>query len=66
MRQDRATRFSSWPPCVLEGYERSLAIGKRAKAICEKLGLPYVFKASSTRPTALPWNPSGDRVWKKG
>ena len=33
-------------PCVLEGYERSLAIGKWAKAICEKLGLPYVFKAS--------------------
>ena len=33
-------------PCVLEGYEHSLAIGKRAKGICEKLGLPYVFKAS--------------------
>lgn len=33
-------------PCVLEGYERSLAIGKRAKAICEELGIPYVFKAS--------------------
>lgn len=33
-------------PCVLEGYERSLKIGQRAKAICEKLGLPYVFKAS--------------------
>lgn len=33
-------------PCVLEGYDRSLMIGKRAKAICEKLGLPYVFKAS--------------------
>lgn len=33
-------------PCVLEGYEHSLAIGKTAKAICEKLGLPYVFKAS--------------------
>ncbi|MCI2109733.1 MAG: 3-deoxy-8-phosphooctulonate synthase, partial [Acidaminococcaceae bacterium] len=33
-------------PCVLEGYEHSLAIGKRAKAICQKLGLPYVFKAS--------------------
>jgi 2-dehydro-3-deoxyphosphooctonate aldolase (KDO 8-P synthase) len=33
-------------PCVLEGYERSLAIGRRARAICEKLGLPYVFKAS--------------------
>lgn len=33
-------------PCVLEGYERSLMIGKRAKAIADKLGMPYVFKAS--------------------
>ena len=33
-------------PCVLEGYEHSLAIGKKAKSICQKLGLPYVFKAS--------------------
>ena len=33
-------------PCVLEGYERSLMIGQRAKAICEELGIPYVFKAS--------------------
>ena len=33
-------------PCVLEGYERSLKIGQRTKAICEELGIPYVFKAS--------------------
>ena len=33
-------------PCVLEGYERSLMIGKKAKAICDELGIPYVFKAS--------------------
>ena len=33
-------------PCVLEGYERSLKIGKRAKEITEKLGIPYIFKAS--------------------
>ena len=33
-------------PCVLEGYERSLCIGKRAKEIAHKLGMPYVFKAS--------------------
>ena len=33
-------------PCVLEGYEHSLAIGKAVKAICAKLGVPYVFKAS--------------------
>lgn len=33
-------------PCVLEGYEHSLAIGQEVKRICEKLGLPYIFKAS--------------------
>ena len=33
-------------PCVLEGYERSLKIGKRTKEICQKLNLPYIFKAS--------------------
>lgn len=33
-------------PCVLEGYEKSLEIGKRTKEIAEKLGLQYVFKAS--------------------
>lgn len=33
-------------PCVLEGYERSLYIGRRAKEIADRLGIPYVFKAS--------------------
>ena len=33
-------------PCVLEGLERSLKIGRRAKAIADKLGIPYIFKAS--------------------
>ena len=33
-------------PCVLEGYEHSLAIGQEVKRICAKLGMPYVFKAS--------------------
>ena len=33
-------------PCVLEGYEHSLAIGQEVKRICDKLGMPYVFKAS--------------------
>lgn len=33
-------------PCVLEGYERSLKIGQRAKEIADKLGIPYIFKAS--------------------
>ena len=33
-------------PCVLEGFERSLKIGRRAKEIAENLNLPYIFKAS--------------------
>lgn len=33
-------------PCVLEGYEHSLAIGREVKRITAKLGMPYVFKAS--------------------
>ena len=33
-------------PCVLEGYERSLKIGIRTKEIADKLGIPYIFKAS--------------------
>ncbi|HIU63842.1 MAG TPA: 3-deoxy-8-phosphooctulonate synthase [Candidatus Avacidaminococcus intestinavium] len=33
-------------PCVLEGYEHSLAIGKAVKEIAQRLGISYVFKAS--------------------
>jgi len=33
-------------PCVLEGLERSLLIGKKVKEITERLGIPYIFKAS--------------------
>ena len=33
-------------PCVLEGFERSLKIGRRAKEIADKLNIPYIFKAS--------------------
>ena len=33
-------------PCVIEDYDRTLAIGKRAKEICQRLGVPYIFKAS--------------------
>ncbi len=43
-------------PCVLEGYERSLMIGKRAKAICEALGMPYVFKASFDKANRSSYN----------
>lgn len=33
-------------PCVIEGLERSLKIGREIKAITQRLGIPYIFKAS--------------------
>lgn len=33
-------------PCVIEGYERSLKIGRAIKEITGRLGIPYIFKAS--------------------
>ena len=33
-------------PCVIEDYERTLRIGRGIKAITERLGMPYIFKAS--------------------
>ena len=52
-------------PCVLEGYERSLMIGQRAKAICDELGIPYVFKASLIKQTDPPLNLLEDLVLMK-
>lgn len=43
-------------PCVLEGYERSLMIGQRAKVIADKLGMPYVFKASFDKANRSSYN----------
>jgi len=43
-------------PCVLEGYERSLAIGREAKRICDKLGIPYIFKASFDKANRSSYN----------
>lgn len=33
-------------PCVIEEPERTLSIGRSVKAIADKLGIPYIFKAS--------------------
>jgi 2-dehydro-3-deoxyphosphooctonate aldolase (KDO 8-P synthase) len=33
-------------PCVLEGPERSLLIGRKIKEITDRLGIPYIYKAS--------------------
>jgi 2-dehydro-3-deoxyphosphooctonate aldolase (KDO 8-P synthase) len=33
-------------PCVIESQDQCLLIGRHVKAVCDKLGLTYVFKAS--------------------
>ena len=33
-------------PCVVEGEEMLYEIGTEVKAICERLSIPYIFKAS--------------------
>lgn len=43
-------------PCVLEGYERSLKIGTAVKKITDKLGIPYVFKASYDKANRSAFN----------
>ena len=43
-------------PCVLESLERSLYIGKEIKAITQRLGIPYVFKASFDKANRSSFN----------
>ena len=43
-------------PCVLEGLERSLYIGREIKAIANRLGIPYVFKASFDKANRSSFN----------
>jgi len=33
-------------PCVIEGEDRTLKIGREIRAIADRLGMPYIFKAS--------------------
>lgn len=39
-------------PCVIESEGMVLSIAAQMKAITDRLGIPYTFKASLTRPTA--------------
>ncbi len=43
-------------PCVLEGLERSLYIGREIKVITQRLGIPYVFKASFDKANRSAFN----------
>ncbi|NCB77108.1 MAG: 3-deoxy-8-phosphooctulonate synthase [Negativicutes bacterium] len=43
-------------PCVIEDYERTLRIGHGIKAITERLGMPYIFKASFDKANRSSYN----------
>ena len=43
-------------PCVLEGLERCLYIGRTIKEIANRLGMPYVFKASFDKANRSSFN----------
>ena len=42
-------------PCVIEQPERILAIGRDMKAICQRLGITYIFKASFDKANRSSW-----------
>ena len=53
-------------PCVLEGLERSLYIGRGIKEITDRLGIPYVFKASFDKANRSSYNGFRGPGLKKG
>jgi 2-dehydro-3-deoxyphosphooctonate aldolase (KDO 8-P synthase) len=46
LRLDRSPFFVIAGPCVIESADLCLSIARHVKAICEKLALTYIFKAS--------------------
>src|SRR4051794_36079627 len=42
----RSPLFVIAGPCVIESAELCLTVGRHVKAVCDKLGLAYIFKAS--------------------
>src|ERR671916_770509 len=43
---DRGPLFVIAGPCVIESADVCLTVARHVKGVCDKLGLPYVFKAS--------------------
>ena len=41
-------------PCTAESEQLCVDVAGHMKEVCARLGINYVFKASSTRPTAAP------------
>jgi 2-dehydro-3-deoxyphosphooctonate aldolase (KDO 8-P synthase) len=46
LQRDRRSFFVIAGPCVIESTEQCLTIGSHMKAVCDKLNIAYIFKAS--------------------
>jgi len=46
LQLDRGAFFVIAGPCVIESAELCLTVAAHAKSVCERLDLPYIFKAS--------------------
>lgn len=53
-------------PCVLEGLDRCLLIGRTIKEICQRLGINYVFKASFDKANRSSYHSFRGPGMKKG
>lgn len=51
---------------VLESRDLAMRICEHYVTVTQKLGIPYVFKASLIKPTVPLSTPTVDRAWKKG
>ncbi len=52
-------------PCVIESMQLQLDTAGKLKEITGKLGVNFIFKSSSTRPTAPRAPPSAARAWRR-
>lgn len=50
-------------PCVAESEQMCLDIAGQMKEICAELGIPYIFKLRTTRPTAARARASAAMAW---
>lgn len=51
---------------VLESRDLAMRICEHYVTVTQKLGIPYVFKASFDKPTVPLFTLTVGRVWKKG
>jgi len=52
-------------PCAVETEEICFEIAEKAKAVTDKLGIPYIFKASFKKAIVLDWILLPELVMKK-